>query len=172
MGFTPLEGLMMGTRSGSIDPGILIYLMREYEWDAQQFEEALNRHAGLLGVSGISSDFREIEKVAQAGNRRAQLALAMFADRIRSTIGSLAVTLGGVDGLIFTAGIGENSASLRRDVCHGLECLGLRLDEAVNKNCQADCRIDAPDSAGQVLILTTREEQMVASETKRLFAAI
>lgn len=172
MGFTPLEGLMMGTRGGSIDPGIPIYLMQEHDWDAKQYEEALNRHSGLLGVSGISSDYRKIEKAAQTGHRRAQLALEMFADRIRSTIGSLAVTLGGVDGLIFTAGIGENSAALRAEVGNGLECLGLRLDEAVNQNCQADCHVAAPDSSGQILILKTREEQMVASETKRLFASI
>lgn len=166
MGFTPLEGLMMGTRSGSIDPGILIYMMQEHDWDAKQYQETLNRHSGLLGVSGISSDYREVEKQAATGHVRSQLAIDMFADRIRSTIGSLAVSLGGVDGLVFTAGIGENSASLRTQVCFGLECLGLRLEEDKNQNCFADCNIASSDSSGQILVMQTREEQMVAVETK------
>ena len=172
MGFTPLEGLMMGTRSGSIDPGILIYLMQEHDWDAKQYQETLNRHSGLLGVSGISSDYRQVVEAAAAGHVRAKLAIDMFADRVRSTIGSLAVTLGGVDGLVFTAGIGENSAPLRWEVCQGLACLGLRIDEHRNRNCKADCNLAAQDSLGQILVIQTREEQMVASETKRMLGTI
>ena len=168
MGFTPLEGLMMGTRSGSIDPGILIYLQRQQGFDADRIEESLNRQSGLLGVSGISSDFREVERAADAGNARARLATEMFADRIRSTIGSLAVSLGGVDALVFTAGIGEHSSTLRSQVCDGLQCLGLHLDADKNQNSQADCDVATIQSTGRILIIQTREEQMIAREAQRL----
>ncbi|MFT5301385.1 MAG: acetate kinase [Mariniblastus sp.] len=172
MGFTPLEGLMMGTRSGSIDPGIMIYLMQEHGYSADRLAEELNRNSGLLGVSGVSSDFRTIEKAAESpainGNGRAALAIEMFADRVRSTIGGLAVTMGGVDGLVFTAGIGENSATLRQQVCQGLECLGLQLDVFQNETIRSDADIATPDSIGRILVIRTREERMVACETIRL----
>jgi len=169
MGFTPLEGLMMGTRSGSIDPGILIHLMQQQGFDADRLEESMNRRSGLLGVSGNSSDFREVEQAADAGNERARLAIEMFADRVRSTIGSLAVSLGGVDALIFTAGIGEHSSTLRSRVCGGLQCLGLHLDADKNQCRPADCDIATTQSAGRILIIRTREEQMIAREAQRLF---
>jgi len=169
MGFTPMEGLMMGTRAGSIDPGILLYLLQQHDISAAELDESLNRHSGLLGVSGISSDFREVEMAAHAGTQRASLAIEMFVDRIRSTIGSLAVSLGGIDGLIFTAGIGENSSSLRSRVCKGLECLGLYLDEEKNQNGQTDSDIALAQSSGRILIIRTREELMIAREVQRLF---
>jgi len=174
MGFTPLEGLMMGTRSGSIDPGILIHMSQEHGFTAKQLEASLNRSSGLLGVSGVSSDFREVEQAAETGNPRAHLAIEMFADRIRSAIGALAVSLGGVDGLIFTAGIGENSATLRTNVCRGLDCLGLKLNEDLNQNkhqeTNSDRDIAAPESAGRILVIRTREEKMVACETHQFLA--
>ncbi|QEG22634.1 acetate/propionate family kinase [Mariniblastus fucicola] len=172
MGFTPLEGLMMGTRSGSIDPGILIHLLQEHGYDAAGLQEKLNRHSGLLGVSGVSSDFRTIEKAAANpqinGNGRAALAIEMFADRIRSTIGSFSVSMGGVDGIVFTAGIGENSSTLRAQVCKGLECLGLELDSTQNDNAVPDCDIATRDSQARILVIRTQEEQMVAQETLRV----
>ncbi|HCO24472.1 MAG TPA: acetate kinase [Gimesia maris] len=168
MGFTPLEGLMMGTRSGSIDPGIMLHLLREQGFVADQLADALNHRSGLLGVSNVSSDFREVQQAADSGNDRAQLAIEMFADRIRSTIGSLAVTLGGVDALVFTAGIGEHSYQLRRLVLNGLECLGLQLDEDKNQHCRADCEIASNQSSGRILVIHTREEQMIARETHQL----
>lgn len=168
MGFTPLEGLMMGTRSGSIDPGILLYLLQQQNFTAEQLNESLNRHSGLLGVSGISSDFRQVEQVAHAGDQRASLAIEMFADRVRSTIGSLAVSLGGIDGLIFTAGIGENSSSLRSLVCDGLGCLGLHLDKDKNESHQTDYDIATDQSTGRILMIRTREELMIAREAQQI----
>jgi acetate kinase len=168
MGFTPLEGLMMGSRSGSIDPGILFYLLQQPDINAHQLEEALNRRSGLLGVSGISGDFRQVEQAAKSGSERAQLAIEMFADRIRSTIGSMFVTLGGVDGLVFTAGIGENSSSLRSLVCNGLQCLNLQLDDDKNRLGQVDADLATAQSSGRILLVQTREEQMIARETRQL----
>lgn len=167
MGFTPMEGLMMGTRSGSIDPGILLHLLQQNGFDADQLYESLNHRSGLLGVSGVSSDFREVATAADAGNQRAQLAIDMFADRIRATIGALAVTLGGVDVLVFTAGIGQHSAMLRSRVCDGLQCLGLSLDGDKNKTASADSDIAQASSAGRILVIQTREELMIARDSKR-----
>ncbi len=169
MGFTPLEGLMMGTRCGSVDPGILVYLMQEHGFDSQKFEETLNRQSGLLGVSGVSSDYRLVKQAAVAGNQRASLAIDMFADRVRSAIGSLSVTLGGIDALVFTAGIGENSAAMRSQVCKGLGCLGLLLDETFNQTQDADCDIAMTNSVARILVVRTQEEQMVASEVRKRF---
>ena len=128
MGFTPLDGLMMATRSGSVDPGILTHVQLEHGLGAKDIEDALNRHSGLLGVSGISGDMREVLAAGRAGNERARLAVDVYAHRVRQAIGALAVTLGGVDALVFTAGVGENSAEVRAAICRGLECLGLELD--------------------------------------------
>ena len=169
MGFTPLEGLMMGTRCGSVDPGILIYMMQEHGFGSQQLEESLNRQSGLLGVSGISSDYRLVEQAEASGNKRASLAIDMFVDRVRSAIGSLAVTLGGIDALIFTAGIGENSAAVRSQVCDGLGCLGLCLDETLNQTKHADCDVAKAESLARILVVRTREEQMVADEVRKRF---
>jgi acetate kinase len=168
MGFTPMEGLMMGTRAGSVDPGLLLYLQRHRGLTVEQLDQALNMDSGLLGVSGVSSDYREVEAAARQGNGRARLALEMFADRVRSTIGALTATLGGIDALIFTAGIGEHSSSLRAAACAGLDCLGVRLDSDRNAACKADADIAAQDSHSRILVIHTREELLIAREALRL----
>jgi acetate kinase len=170
MGFTPLDGLMMGTRAGSVDPGVLTYVQRQRQVSAEQLEDVLNHRSGLLGVSGISSDFRQVEAAARQGNARARLALEIYASRIRAAVGALAVTLGGIDALIFTAGVGENSASLRATVCGGMECLGLDLDGHRNDGCRPDTDIAMAGSAARILVLHTREELMIARETTQLRA--
>ena len=167
MGFTPLEGLMMGTRSGSIDPGILIHLLQQQGMSAADLEDCLNRRSGLLGVSGISSDMQKVEQAADAGNQRAILAMDLFADRIRSAIGSLAVAMGGVDGLVFTAGIGEHSSRIRSHSCQGLACLGLKLDAQKNQTANTDADIALGHSDGRILIVKTRENLMIAREAMR-----
>lgn len=168
MGFTPMEGLMMGSRSGSIDPGILFYIQQHRGITAEQLDDLLNHRSGLLGVSGVSSDFRRVEAAARSGDERARLALEMYAGRVRAAVGALAVTMGGVDGLIFTAGVGEHSASLRATVCEELDCLGLRLDGQRNAVCQPDADIATPDSPGRIVVIHTREELMIARETRRV----
>lgn len=168
MGFTPMEGMMMGTRSGSVDPGILLYAARRRGLSPDALDHALNCASGLLGVSGISGDYREVEIATRAGNERARLALTMYADRIRSSVGSLAVAMGGVDALVFTAGVGENAAALRADVCAGLECLGLCIDPGHNTARAADADVATEGSPGRILVVRTREALMVARETRRL----
>ncbi len=168
MGFTPLEGLMMGTRCGSVDPGILIYQMRQHGFDAEQLQDSLNRQSGLLGVSGVSADFRLVQQAAEEGNERAQLAIEMFADRVRATIGSLTVTLGGLDALVFTAGIGENSPGLRDKVCQGLDCLGIYLDGPRNQSNALD--VAANTSSIRVLRIEASEERTIAREALRVVA--
>jgi acetate kinase len=168
MGYTPLEGFMMGTRSGSVDPGILIHVQREYGLSAAELDDILNKKSGLLGVSGLTSDFRELEAAAIGGHERARLALDVFAYRVRALIGALTVSLGGLDALVFTGGIGENAAAMRADVCRGLECLGVHLDAEKNRTGKADCDVATSDSAVRVLLIHTREEFMIAREARRL----
>ncbi len=170
MGFTPLEGLMMGTRSGSVDPSILLHVQRKRNLNADQIDRALNHESGLLGVSGASSDFRKVKGAAAQGDERARLALAIFADRIRATIGAYAVTMGGVDVLVFTAGIGEHAADLRTTVCEGLQILGLRLDGNQNAKCSPDADVALSDSPGRILVIRTQEELMIARETRRVMS--
>ncbi len=135
MGFTPVEGLMMATRSGSIDPGIVFHLARERRMTFDQIEQALNHESGLLGISGVSADYREVEKAANAGNSRAILAREIFEDRVVSVIGGLAALLGGVDALVFTGGTGEHRADLRSRVCDRLRWMSLELDQLRNQKC-------------------------------------
>jgi acetate kinase len=168
MGFTPLEGLMMGTRCGSIDPSIPLFLQQKRALSVEQLDEQLQHASGLLGVSGVSSDYRRVEEAAESGNERARLALTMFADRVRATVGAYAATLGGIDALVFTAGIGEHSASLRARVCEGLSCVGVQLDPRLNAACRPDADCATGDSQGRVLVLGTREELMIARETRRV----
>jgi len=168
MGFTPLEGFMMGTRSGTIDPGILLYVQREKGLSVEQLDDVLHNQSGLLGLSGLSSDFRKVEAAAMDGHARARLALDVYAYRVRTMIGALAVTLGGMDALVFTGGIGENSAWLRTEACHGLECLGVRLDVGLNAGPAPDCDVAALDSLVRVLVIRTREDLMIAREARRL----
>jgi acetate kinase len=167
MGFTPMEGLMMGTRAGSVDPGLLLYLQRHRGLTVESLDLDLNLASGLLGVSGVSSDYRKVEAAAGKGNGRARLALEMFADRVRATIGAFTATLGGIDVLVFTAGIGEHSANLRATACAGLDCLGLRLDPERNASCHADADIAHQDSHARVLVIHTREELLIAREALR-----
>jgi acetate kinase len=168
MGFTPLAGLMMGTRSGSVDPGILIHVQRRYGLTADDIDDALNHRSGLMGVSGVSPDIAAIEVAAAQGNERARLAFDIFADAVRSTIGALAVTLGGVDGLVFTDRVGEGSPALRAAACEGLDCVGLRLDSDRNNACRPDTDVAAADSTGRILVIHTQEELLIARETCRM----
>jgi acetate kinase len=170
MGYTPMEGLMMGTRCGSLDPGILLHLQRRRNLTADQLDDALNHESGLLGVSGVSSDYRQVRAAADKGEERASLALALFADRVRATIGALAVTMGGIDALVFTAGIGEHAAGLRAAVCEGLQILGLHLDPGRNTACSPDADIARADSPGRILVLRTQEERMIAREARRVMS--
>ena len=168
MGFTPLEGLMMGTRSGSVDPAILIHLQRQHGLTIAEIDHALHFSSGLLGVSGVSNDRAEIEAAAAQGNERARLACDMFADRVRCAIGSLATALGGLDALVFTAGIGEHASTWRAAACEGLEFMGLRLDRQRNATVSPDADIAAADSPARILVIHTREELMVAREAQRV----
>lgn len=171
MGFTPLDGIMMGTRPGSLDPGILTYVLQKKGVTPEGLNHILNHESGLLGVSGISSDFREIEAAAVRGEGRAKLAFDIYASRIKSAIGALTVTLGGLDVLVFTAGVGEHSSALRATVCSGLECLGVNISPEANASCQPDTDIATLASHVRVIVLRTQEELMIARETKRVLSS-
>jgi acetate kinase len=171
MGFTPLEGLMMGTRCGSIDPGILVYLIRHRGSTAEELDEIMNRKSGLLGVSGISGDMRKIESAIDAGNRRAQLAFDVYAHHLLRDLGAMVAVLGGADAIIFTGGVGENSARLRERVCSNLGFLGLKLDATKNARTGADQDIAAPDSRVRVLVIRAQEEWEIARECHLLTRA-
>jgi len=158
MGFTPLEGLMMATRSGSIDPGIVLHVQQHHGLTAEQLESALNRESGLLGVSGISADMRQVLAASKGGHTQAQLALGIFAHRVRQAIGALAVTMGGTDALVFTAGVGEHASEVRESICAGLDCLGLELDAQANTVCRPDTDVARPGSRGRILVIATRED--------------
>ncbi len=164
MGFTPLEGLMMGTRSGSIDPGIMTYLIRQGQYTAQQLDELLNTKSGLLGISGISGDMREIETATKKGHARAKLAFDIFIHRLSAGIGAMIAALGGIDALIFSAGIGENSSEVRAATCSSFEYLRLRLDSAQNQHCSEDSDVAAADSAVRVLVIRAQEDWAIARD--------
>jgi acetate kinase len=166
MGFTPLEGLMMGSRSGSVDPGILTYLMRQKHFTGEQLDDVLNKTSGLLGISGISSDMRQILDARKNGNERAKLAFDIYVHRLQSGIGAMMAVLGGADALVFTAGVGENSPEVRAAVCDKLAFFGLRLDPA--KNAQSpldeDTDISSPDATVRVLVIHAQEDWMIARQ--------
>jgi acetate kinase len=168
MGLTPLEGLMMGTRSGSIDPSILVYLIRRHGYSADQLDDILNRQCGLLGVSGSSGDMREILKAIRDGNQQARLAYDIYAHRLVRVIGAMLGVLGGVDAIVFTGGVGENCAPLRKDVCEQFGFLGLKLDVAKNAAPELDENIAASDSPVQVLVIRADEDWEIACECLRL----
>jgi acetate kinase len=168
MGFTPLEGLMMGTRSGSVDPGILTYLMRQGRLQAREIDEMLNRKSGLLGISGISGDMREILADMKQGHQRARLAFDIYAHRLQAGIGAMVAVLGGIDALVFTAGVGENSPEVRSATCGKLEFLGLKLDEAVNARVSTDQDIATQDSRVRVLVIRAQEDWAIAGECWKL----
>ncbi len=167
MGFTPLEGLVMGTRSGSVDPGALLYLMQHKGLTVEQLLHVLNYESGLLGLSGISSDMREILKKAP-DHHAARLALDVYVHRLVQTIGGMAAVLGGVDALAFTAGVGENSAQVRELVCENLGHLGLRLDCAANSHCKPDADVAQGDSPARILVISSREDLTILRETRRV----
>jgi len=171
MGFTPLEGLMMGSRSGTIDPGILIHLMRQKGANADQLDTTLNKVSGLKGVSGISSDMRQILNALAEGNARAQLAFDVYVHRLRSFIGAMLASLGGLDALVFAAGVGENSPAVRAAACEAFGFLGLKLDHEKNSQSPADMDIATADSAIRVLIVHTQEDWQIAKECWRLAQA-
>jgi len=162
MGFTPLEGLMMGSRSGSVDPGILIYLMRQQGYDAAGLDRLLNKQSGLKGLSGISHDLRMIQTAIRTGDQRAKLAWDVYIHRIRSGIGAMRMSLEGLDALVFTAGVGENNAAVRSAVCQGLEFLGVSLDENLNQSVKADRNIANKSLPVSILVLHTEEDWQIA----------
>jgi acetate kinase len=171
MGFTPLDGLMMATRSGAVDPGILTHLQIHHALSAQTIDDALNHQAGLLGVSGVSADMREVLAASRAGNQRATLAIDVYTHRVRQAIGALAVTLGGIDALVFTAGVGENAPEIREAVCRGLECLGVALDPRANASCRPDAEVAMYGSQVRILVLATREDLAMLSDVVRVMGA-
>lgn len=172
MGLTPLEGLVMGTRSGDLDPGVVLHLLRQNDCTVETVDDLLNTRSGLLGLSGTSRDVRELLHRRAQGDDAAALALKVFVYRIRKYIGAYCAVLGGLDALVFTAGIGENAPTVREEICHGLEHLGIVLDEETNRSrtgCEAD--IAAASSATRVLVIPTDEELMIARETHALATA-
>ncbi|MDR0428194.1 MAG: acetate kinase [Dysgonamonadaceae bacterium] len=170
MGMTPVEGLLMGTRSGDIDAGVLTYIMEKENIGAQAISTIVNKYSGVLGISGISSDMREIEAAFDAGNKRAVLTLEMYAYRIRKYIGAYAAALGGVDILIFTGGVGENQIGIRTDICKDLDFLGIQVDEKANNVKGEETLISPEDAKIKVTVIPTDEEYMIALDTLNLLS--
>ncbi|WP_075579899.1 MULTISPECIES: acetate/propionate family kinase [Acidaminococcus] len=168
MGFTPLDGVLMGTRTGSIDPAVVPVLMQKKGLDAAGVDKYMNKECGVLGVSGVSSDFRDLEDAAAKGNERAKLALDMFCYQVKRYIGAYAAAMGGVDAIVFTAGVGENDIHTRQQVCSGLEFLGVKLDADRNNVRGKATEISAADSKVKVFLIPTNEELAIAQDTLRL----
>lgn len=166
MGFTPLDGLMMGNRSGAVDPGILLYLMRQ-GCSADQLDQVLNQDSGLKGFSGVSHDLREIEDAIAQGNPKAKLARDLYLHRLKSCLGSMLMSLGGVDAIVFTAGIGEHSAGIRVETCRALSFLGVEIDAATNDSSPVDQEISTPESTVRVLVIHTQEDWAIAQDCWR-----
>ena len=167
MGLTPLEGLVMGTRSGDIDAAVVEYLMGKKGLDVHQMTDYLNKKCGVLGVSGVSSDFRDLEAAVKDGNPRAKLALDMFSYRVKKYVGSYAAAMGGLDCLVFTGGIGEHTECVREAVCADMEFLGIKLDGKLNLGAPRDTEfeISAKTSKVKIFIIPTNEELYIARET-------
>jgi len=168
MGLTPLAGILMGTRSGDIDPAIVTFLMEKENLSISEINAVLNKKSGVFGVSGVSSDFRDLSAASDAGNKRAEAALKMFSYGIKKYIGSYAAAMGGVDAVVFTAGVGENDGQTRADVTKGLEFLGIKIDAEKNKLRGEAVDISADDATVKTLVIPTDEEMMIAMETERL----
>jgi acetate kinase len=168
MGFTPLVGLPMGTRCGDLDAGVIQFIMNKYHISIDEMLNILNKKSGVLGVSGVSSDFRDLEKAAEEGNERCRLALDMFYYWVAKVVGSYAAAMNGTDAIIFTAGIGENSSSTRSAIASYFGYLGVRIDEEANKKRGEDMVISTPDSKVTVLVIPTNEELVIARDTKKL----
>ena len=166
MGFTPIEGLMMGTRSGDVDLGVVTFLMEKEMIGSASVSTLFNKHSGVLGISGISSDMRDIESAVANGNDRAKLALDLYEYRIKKYLGSYVAALGGVDVIVFTGGVGENMTEMRENVCSGLGFMGVKIDKAINaKSRGVEVLISTPDSKVKVVVIPTDEEYMIASDT-------
>ena len=165
MGFTPLAGVPMGTRSGDVDAGILQYLMNKYGMDIAQMLDVLNKKSGVEGLSGVSSDFRDLENAAEEGNELAILARDKFAYEVKKYVGAYAAAMGGVDAIIFTAGVGENDGGIRTAICQGLEFMGVKMDPATAGIRGEEAVLSAPDSSVKVLLIPTNEELMIAMDT-------
>ncbi len=170
MGFTPLEGVMMGTRSGSLDPAIVCYLAAKLDHSVASVERLLNEKSGMLGISGISSDLRDVHDAQAGGNERAELALDVFSYRIRKYIGEYAVALGRLDAIIFTAGVGEHDALIRQWSCKGLKIIGAELDKKKNRAVDGEAIINRKDSNVKILVIPTNEELMIARDTRALIS--
>lgn len=168
MGFTPLVGLPMGTRCGDLDPGIIQFIMHTHDKNIDEVLNLLNKKSGVLGVSGVSSDFRDLDNAAEEGNEKAQLALDLFHYNVAKVIGSYAAAMNGVDAIIFTAGVGENSAATRKAICDYLGFLGIKIDDEANKKRGQDVMISTPDSKVKVFVIPTNEELVIARDTKEL----
>lgn len=168
MGLTPVEGLVMGTRCGDIDPAIMPFLEKTFGYSADDIDNLINKKSGLLGITGLSNDMRDIEDAAASGNECALLALKIFCYRQRKYIGAYAAAMGGLDAIVFTAGIGEHSPLVRSMTCEGLEFLGVKLNLDVNAGCHTECDISTDDSRVRVLVIPTNEELAIARETVRV----
>ena len=172
MGFTPVEGLMMGTRAGNLDLGALLFIAEKEDLSIQDTNDMINKRSGLLGVSGISSDMRDIERAAADGNERAQMAFDMFVYRVIKYIGSYAAAMGGVDLILFTGGIGENGGEIRKKVCENLDFLGVDFDIEKNKGKRGvDLELTKPDSKTKVVMVTTNEELVIAQDTRKIVSS-
>ena len=172
MGFTPLVGLPMGTRCGDLDAGVIQFIMNKYGIDINQMLNILNKKSGVLGVSGVSSDFRDLDNAAAQGNERARLALDMFQYWVAKVAGSYVAAMNGVDAIVFTAGVGENGAHNRAAICEGLEYMGVKLDPERNAVRGDEHLISADDSAVKVFVIATNEELMIARDTKAIVEAL
>ena len=172
MGFTPLDGLAMGTRSGSVDPAAILYIMKKENLTIDQMDHILNKESGVLGISGVSSDFRDIEAAEGEGNARATSALDLFAYRVAKTIGEYVTAMKGVDAIVFTAGLGENSATMRQVICDYLRYLGIELDSYSNSQRGKAVEITTKQSRVQVFVIPTNEELVIARDTKEIVEAL
>ena len=171
MGFTPLEGLVMATRSGSVDPGLLLWVQRHGGLSVEAVESALEHESGLLGISGVSADMREVLTAGDSGDARAELALGVYLHRLRAGIAAMAASMGGVDALVFTGGVGENSARVRADACGGLDFLGVAIDDSANCDPgDGDAELSAADAPTAVLLVHAREDLEIARQTRELLA--
>ena len=169
MGLTPLEGVMMGTRSGDIDGGAVSFIQKKLGLDADGISNLLNKKSGVLGITGISSDMREIDAASDNGDEKARLALEMYNYRIKKYVGAYAAAMGGADIIVFTAGVGENQANMRESVCENMEWMGVKLDVEKNNAIHGEeAVISAPDSKVTVVVIPTDEELMIASDTMEL----
>jgi len=169
MGLTPVEGLLMGTRCGDVDPGVLTFIMNKEGLDGDKLSNLMNKDSGVLGVSGVSSDMRELEAAVKEGNMRAVLAQQVYNYRIKKYVGAYAAAMGGVDILVFTGGVGENQTSMRKAVCQDMEYMGIRLDHAINDSLRGrEMVISTPDSKVTVIVVPTDEEYVIASDTQAI----